>query len=101
MKMLVKPEYAKELNDDDLQKVNGGNGYVEGEPKYSVGYHFTHPAHSSAPTDFLIIASIVRYVDSYYGYEYSVDLYYNNVLQVSDYRTICDKEMDEETKSYY
>ena len=63
----------KELNDEELEKVAGGFGYTIGNPKPN-GYAFrTSP---SSPEVFKIY-SLVGYVNDLYGYEYTVDKYYD------------------------
>lgn len=62
-----------ELKDEELRNVNGGTGYTIGNPK-PIGFTFRA---SVSPITYKIY-EVVRYVSDLYGYEYKIDVYYNN-----------------------
>ena len=63
---------VKELIENELEKVTGGTGYTSGNTKPQ-GYAFY--TDSSKNTVYKVCDS-VRFINNYFGYEYTIDCYY-------------------------
>ena len=86
---------AKELKDDELEKVTGGDGYVKAVHK-DVGFAF----YSNSLTNLVYkIAKVGSFLGEENGYSYEID-YYMSDFNGGHAATLCDRQIDNLVAQY-